>query len=335
MAMRVLFIGGSGVISSACADEAVRVGHELTVLNRGVTSRPLPAGVEALRADHRDAPAVRAALRGREFDVVVDWIAFTPHHVQTDLDLFAGRTGQYVFISTTSVYQLPATRLPLAESSPLGEPTWRYARDKIACERLLATDHGLPVTVVRPGHTYDRTLVPLVGGWTALARLRRGRPVVVHGDGLSLWTLTHHTDFAAGFVPLLGHPGAVGRAIQILSDDLLTWDQIVGHLADAAGVPARIVHVPSDVIAAADPGWGELLLDNQAHSATYDLSTLRSLVPSFRPRVPFRQGAGEIVAWFDADPRRQRIDANVDRVTEALVAARGASSAAAPIHPAR
>ncbi|MFC4038453.1 NAD-dependent epimerase/dehydratase family protein [Dactylosporangium siamense] len=316
----MLFIGGSGVISSACADVAVRAGHDLTVLNRGVTSRPLPAGVTTLRADHRDPAAVRAALRGREYDVVVDWIAFTPQHVRADIALFAGRTGQYVFISTTSVYRLPAARLPLTESSPLGTPGWQYARDKIACEELLAADGSLPVTIVRPGHTYDRTLVPLVGGWTALARLREGRPVVVHGDGLSLWTLTHHTDFAAGFVPLLGHPAALGRAFQIVSDELLTWDAIVGHLAEAAGVRPRIVHVPSDVIAAADPEWGALLLDNQAHSASYDTAALRSLVPAFRPDVPFSRGAREIVAWFDADPGRRRVDPHVDALTDLLVA---------------
>jgi nucleoside-diphosphate-sugar epimerase len=322
--MRVLFIGGSGVISSACSALAVQRGIDLTVLNRGTsTSRPLPAEATVLRADIRDPAAVAAALGGREFDAVVDWVAFTPEHVRTDLDLFRGRTGQYVFISSASAYQTPPSRLPVTESTPLRNPFWRYSRDKIACEDLLTAayrDEGFPATIVRPSHTYDKTLIPLDGGWTALARMRQGRPVVVHGDGTSLWTLTHHADFARGFVPLLGHPRTVGEAFHITSDDVLTWNQITAALAAAAGASADIVHVPSDAIAAADPDWGASLIGDKAHSLVFDNTKVRGVVPDFRPVIPFEQGAREIVAWYDEDPARQQVDARADALMDKLIA---------------
>jgi nucleoside-diphosphate-sugar epimerase len=320
---RVLFIGGTGIISSACAQVAVDSGVELVVLNRGsTTARQLPAGVTVLNADIRDPASVRAAIGDRTFDSVVDWIAFTPEHVQTGIDLFRGRTGQYVFISSASAYQTPPARIPVVESTPLRNPYWRYSRDKIACEDLLVAayrNEGFPATIVRPSHTYDRTLVPLDGGYTAIARMRLGKEIVVHGDGTSLWTLTHHLDFAAGFVPLLGHARTVGDVFHITSDDVLTWDQIVTTLAAAAGVEPRIVHVPSDAIAAADPEWGAGLLGDKAHSMVFDNSKLRSVVPGWVARIPFEQGAREIVAWYDGDPARQRVDTRLDAVMDRLV----------------
>jgi nucleoside-diphosphate-sugar epimerase len=322
-ALEVLFIGGSGIISSACSRLAVERGIELTVLNRGTTGhRPLPGAVRALRADVRDPDAVRRALGGRTFDAVVDWVAFTPDHVQADVDLFRGRTGQYVFISSASAYQTPPARLPVTESTPLRNPYWQYSRDKIACEDVLTAAYraeGFPATVVRPSHTYDRTLVPFDGGWTVMSRMRAGRPIVVHGDGTSLWTLTHHRDFAKGFVPLLGHPRAVGDAFHITSDDALTWDQIAHTLAGAAGCEARIVHVPSDAIAAADPEWGAGLLGDKAHSMVFDNAKLRRVVPDFVATVPFEAGAREIVSWHDEDPARQQVDARLDQTMDALV----------------
>ena len=256
-ALRVLFIGGSGVISSACAREAVNAGIDLYVLNRGQsTTRPLPDGVAELRADVRNPEAVRDAIGGLDFDSVVDWVAFTAEHVRSDIDVFRGRTGQYVFISSASAYQTPPARLPVTESTPLRNPFWQYSRDKIACEDLLVREYrenNFPATIVRPSHTYDATKTVLSGGWTALARMLAGKPVIVHGDGTSLWTVTHNTDFARGFVPLLAHPRTLGEAFQITSDDVLTWDQIAHALAAALGVTARLVHVPSDAIAAADP----------------------------------------------------------------------------------
>ena len=322
-ALRVLFIGGSGIISSACSALAVERGVELYVLNRGRSAdRPLPPQARVLHGDIRDPESVTAALQGLDFDAVVNWVAFTAEHVQADLKLFRGRTRQYVFISSASAYQTPPARVPVVESTPLSNPFWQYSRDKIACEDLLVEAYradGYPVTIVRPSHTYDRTSVPLDGGWTALGRMRQGKEIVVHGDGTSLWTLTHHTDFARGFVPLLGHPGTIGEAFHITSDEVLTWNQIAEALAAAAGVDARIVHVPSDVIAAADPRWGAGLLGDKAHSMVFDNTKLRSVVPDYVATVPFHLGAREIVAWYDEDPSRQQVDPDLDAVMDRLV----------------
>jgi nucleoside-diphosphate-sugar epimerase len=322
--LRVLFIGGSGVISSACSRVAVDRGIDLSVLNRGhSSSRPLPPGVTTLQADIRDPESVRDQLGDLEFDAVVDWVAFTPQHVRADIDLFRGRTGQYVFISSASAYQTPPARVPVTESTPLRNPFWQYSRDKIACEELLVAayrDEGFPATIVRPSHTYDQTLVPFDGGWTVLGRMLAGKPVIVHGDGTSLWTLTHHDDFARAFVPLLAHPRTLGEAIGITSDDVLTWNQIAETLAVALGVTAQLVHVPSDAIAAADPHWGAGLLGDKAHSMVFDNTKVRGLVPGWQAVIPFEQGAREIVQWHCADPARQVTDASLDAVMDKLAA---------------
>jgi nucleoside-diphosphate-sugar epimerase len=324
-ALKVLFIGGGGIISSACAHLAVERGIDLYVLTRGrSTDRPLPPQATALRGDIRDPASVKGALGGRDFDAVVDWVAFTPEQVQADIDLFRGRTGQYVFISSASAYQTPPARLPIVESMPLRNPFWQYSRDKIACEDLLVAAYraeGFPVTIVRPSHTYDKTAVPFDGGWTVLGRMRQGKEVVVHGDGTSLWTLTHHADFARGFVPLLGHPRMIGDVFHITSDDVLTWNQIAETLAAAAGVQARIVHVPSEVIAAADPQWGAGLLGDKAHSMVFDNAKLRGVVPGYVATIPFEQGAREILAWYDEDPSRQQVDTRLDTVMDKLAEA--------------
>jgi nucleoside-diphosphate-sugar epimerase len=323
--LRVLFIGGSGIISSACSRAAVDSGIELFVLNRGRSAaRPLPPGVNRLRADIREPSSVRDEISGLQFDAVVDWVAFTPGHVRTDIELFRGRTAQYVFISSASAYQTPPARVPVTESTPLRNPYWQYSRDKIACEDLLVTayrEEGFPATIIRPSHTYDQTSVPFDGGWTALGRMLAGKPVIVHGDGTSLWTLTHHDDFARAFVPLLAHPRMIGEAIHITSDDVLTWNQIAAALAAALGVTARLVHVPSDAIAAADPEWGAGLLGDKAHSMVFDNAKLRSLVPGWRAVIPFEQGAREIAEWYLADPARQVTDASLDVTMDKLVAA--------------
>lgn len=319
---QVLFIGGSGKISSACTRLAVERGLEVTLLNRGTGQRQVPDGVEQLVGDIRDPDSVRTALGDRQFDAVVDWVAFTPDHVRTDVELFEGRTGQYVFISSASAYQTPVSRLPIRESTPLRNPFWQYSRDKIACEDLLVAayrERGFPGTIVRPSHTYDRTLVPFDAGWTFVERMRQGKEVVVHGDGTSLWTLTHHADFACGFVPLLGHPRTLGEAFHLTSDDVLTWDQIAHALARAAGTEARIVHVPSDAIAAVDPEWGASLLGDKAHSSVFDNTKVRSVVPDFVATIPFEQGAREIVDWHDEDPSRKAVDPHHDGLMDQLV----------------
>jgi len=323
--LRVLFIGGSGVISSACSRVAVDSGIELHALNRGRSAaRPLPPAVNVLRADIREPDSVGSVVNDREFDVVVDWVAFTPGHVHADLELFRGRTRQYVFISSASAYQTPPARMPVTESTPLRNPYWQYSRDKIACEDLLVAayrEEGFPATIIRPSHTYDQTLVPFDGGWTVLGRMLAGKPVIVHGDGTSLWTLTHHDDFARAFVPLLGHPRTIGEAIHITTDDVLTWNQIAEALAAALGVTARLVHVPSDAIAAADPEWGAGLLGDKAHSLVFDNAKVRSLVPGWQAVIPFERGAREIVEWYLADQSRQVTDAGLDATMDKLAAA--------------
>jgi len=325
MALRVLFLGGTGIISSACAALAVERGLDLTVLNRGGTSakRPLPDGVRTLTADARDPGELRKALEDEEFDVVVDFVAFTTEHVAADVETFRDRTGQYVFISSASAYQKPVGHLPITESTPLANPFWQYSRDKIACEELLTAayrDTGFPAVVVRPSHTYDRTSLPVDGGWTIVDRMRRGRPVVVPGDGTSLWVLTHHTDFAKGFVPLLGEPAATGGAVHITGDEVLTWDRIHRDLAAAAGVrDPKLVHVPSDAIAADDPVRGAGLLGDKAHSVIFDNTKLKRLVPGFTATTTFAQGAREIVAHHDAHPELAVVDPDVDARQDRLV----------------
>ena len=324
-ARTVLFIGGTGVISSACVAESVAQGWDVTILNRGTsTTHPAHPDAQALTADVRDAAAVRAAVGEREFDVVVDFLSFTPAQVQQQLDQFAARAGQYVFISSASAYQTPPTHLPVTESTPLRNPFWQYSRDKIACEDLLVRayrDDELPMTIVRPSHTYDHTLPPFQGRWTVIERMRQGREVLVHGDGTSLWTITHHTDFARAFVGVLGRREAIGEAFHITGDEAPSWNRIYTDIAEAAGVEPRLVHVPSDAVAAVDEDFGASLLGDKAHSMVFDNSKIRTLVPGWHARVPFRQGAQEIVDWHDADPSRRTVDADLDALYDRLIEA--------------
>ena len=321
--MKVLFIGGSGIISSACSALAVEQGIDLTLLNRGRTDfRPIPAAAHVLHGDARDPAAAAAALGDLTFDAVVDWIAFTPEHVAADLALFRGRVGQFVFISSASAYQKPPQRLPITEETPLDNPFWQYSRNKAACEALLLAAHrdeGFPATIVRPSHTYDATLLPFHGGYTTLDRLRRGKPILVHDGGQSLWTLTHHRDFARAFVPLLGEPRAIGEAYHITSDEVLTWNEIARLLAEATGVTPDVAHVPSTVVAGYDPGWGDSLLGDKAHDTTFDNSKIRGIVPGFAAEIPFAEGAREIVAWYDAHPEARRVDAAHDALLDRII----------------
>lgn len=323
--MKVLFVGGTGVISSACSRLAAERGLDLYLLNRGqTTTRPVPAGAHVLHADIRDPASVKEALGDHTFDAVVDWIAYTPDHVETDLDLFRGRTRQYVFISSASVYQTPPASLPVTESTPLDNPYWDYSQAKIACEDRLVSayrEEHFPVTIVRPSHTYDKTKLPISGGYTMLDRMQRGDKVIVPGDGTSLWTLTHHADFAKALVGLLGNHRTIGESFHITSDEVLTWNQIYQILADVAGTEAKLVHVPSDLIAAFDPEWGAGLLGDKSHSIIFDNSKIKRLVPDFAATIPFSQGAEEILAWYDADPARQSVDQELDALIDRIIAA--------------
>jgi nucleoside-diphosphate-sugar epimerase len=326
--MKVLFIGGTGIISSACSELAVQRGIELYLLNRSQSLRPAAEGAHILSGNYHEPESVLAALGELEFDVVVNWIAFTPDQVEKDIAMFAPRAGQYIFISSASVYQTPPASLPVTESTMLDNPFWQYSRNKIACEERLVDAYRqkkFPMTIVRPSHTYDKTLLPPQGGYTEIDRMRRGKPVIVHGDGTSIWTLTHHRHFARGFLPLLGNPQAVGQVYHITSDEWLTWNQIYQILGRAAGVEPQLVHVPSETIAKYDPEWGAGLLGDKAHSMIFDNSKIKRLAPDFAAAfIPFARGAEEIIDWYDADAGRQVVNQEFNQVIDRILSDLGA-----------
>jgi nucleoside-diphosphate-sugar epimerase len=330
--MRVLFIGGTGFISAAVSRMAIAQGFELYLLNRGSRIAHLP-GSHGLTADIHRLEDVRAALQDLEFDVVVDWIAYTPDDIERDMALLRDRVKQYVFISSASAYQKPPAHYLITESTPLANPYWEYSRDKIACERRLMQafrDEGFPVTIVRPSMTYDTNLPIAIGGWgsyTLADRLMTGRPIIVHGDGSSLWVVTHAEDFGRGFLGLLGNEGALGQAFHITSDEVLTWNQIYQAIAEALGVEPKIVHIPSDYIARVAPQLAGSLLGDKTWSVVFDNSKIKAFVPGFQAAIPFRDGIRRTLAWFAADEKRRYVDeavnAEMDRILEAYAQASG------------
>jgi nucleoside-diphosphate-sugar epimerase len=314
--MKVLFIGGTGNISLAVTHLAAARGIDLTLLRRGQRTADLPEGVSTITADIADEAAVAKALGDRHFDAVVDWIAFTPAQIERDIRLFHGRTNQFIFISSASAYQRPVGHYLITESTPLINPYWQYSRDKIACEeRLLLAyrDEGFPITIVRPSLTYGNTQIVLaVNSWqksfTAIDRMRKGKKVIVPGDGSSLWCITHNSDFAKGFVGLLGHRQAIGHAFHITTDEVMTWDQFYRITAEAAGAEAHIVHIASDFLGACNPDEIGSLTGDKASSVVFDNSKIKRFVPDYCATVPFAQGIQRTIDWFDADPARQIID---------------------------
>jgi nucleoside-diphosphate-sugar epimerase len=324
--MKVLFIGGTGLISTASTRLAVDRGIDLYLLNRG--SDPDRArGATTILADAHDEAATARAIAHHEFDAVVDWVAFTPEDIERDIRLFSGRTGQFIFISSASAYLKPLGDWIIREDTPLANPFWDYSQNKIACEERLMREYrdtGFPVTIVRPSLTYGDTQIPLcVNSWqlpyTAVARMRAGRKVIVPGDGTSLWTITHNTDFAVGFVGLLARRAAIGHAFNIMSDEVLTWDQIYRQTAAAAGVEARIVHIASDFITACMPGETGSLTGDKSGSAVFDTTKIKRFVPEFRAVVTYAEGIKRTIAWFDADASRQKIDAELDADWDRLI----------------
>ena len=328
--MRVLFIGGTGNISTSCSRLAVQQGIDLHLLNRGRRPVEIP-GACILIADVSDERAAAAALDGLTFDAVVDFIAFDVPDVERDLRLFSGRCGQYLFVSSASCYRKPWLA-PITEAVPLENPLSPYARRKIACEERLARADDLPVTIVRPSLTYD-TVIPLPLGtgasYTLVDRLLRGRPLVVHGDGCVPWTVTHAADFAVGLVGLLGNPAARGESFHITGDEVLTWDQIHRLVAAAAGVEPTLVHLASEDIAALLPHRAASLLGDKAHAMVFDNSKIKAVVPEFHQRILFAAGIRRSVAWFRADPRRQIVSADADAELERLLTAHAQLRAAA------
>lgn len=322
--MRALFIGGTGFISAAVSRQAAAEGIDLYLLNRGLRSAP-PPGAHPLTADINDAREVRSVLKGLRFDAVVNWIAYTPEDIERDLSLFGGRVGQYVFISSAAAYRKPPAHHVITEETPLENPFWDYARGKIACEERLhraRAEEGFPATIVRPSHTYETNFPVAVGGggtYTLADRMRKGLPVVVHGDGTSLWTLTHSEDFARGLLGLLGRREAVGEAFHITSDEVLTWEQIYRAIAEALGVEANILHVPSDFITRTVPRLSGTLHGDKKWSTVFDNAKIKRFVPGFSAAVPFREGIRRTVEWFDADGRRRRVDESLSEELDLIV----------------
>jgi nucleoside-diphosphate-sugar epimerase len=326
--MKILFIGGTGIISTASTALAAKRGLDLTLLSRGQHESHLPAGVKTLIADVND-PVLLHKLEHESFDAVVDWIAFTPADIERDLKLFRGRTRQFVFISSTSAYQKPQTHYLMTESTPLANPYWDYSRNKIACEERLMQayrDEGFPVTIVRPSLTYGETLIPLVlNSWqqsyTAVDRMIRGQKLIVPGDGSSLWVVTHNTDFAKGLIGLLGHQQAIGHAFHITSDEVLTWDQLFRIVGAAVGVEPQLVHIPSDFIAACIPEKLGTLTGDKSVSVVFDNSKIKRFVPGYCATTTFAEGVRQSLAWFNAVPSRKQIDHQVNAALDKLISA--------------
>jgi nucleoside-diphosphate-sugar epimerase len=322
--MRVLFIGGTGFISAAVSRQAIAKGVDLYLLNRGMRSAA-PPGSHSLTADIHRPEDVRTALDGLQFDVVVNWIAYTPEDIERDMSLFKGRVGQYIFIGSAAAYQKPPEHYLITEATPLQNPFWEYARNKIACEERLLRAHdeeGFPATIVRPSHTYETNFPVAIGGggtYTLADRLKKGRPIIVHGDGTALWVVTHAEDFGRGFLGLLGNQEAIGHAFHITSNEVQTWERIYRTIAEALGVEANIVHIPSDFIARVTPRLAGTLLGDKMWSAVFDNSKIKTFVPEFEATIRFREGIRRTLTLFDVDEQRQRVDEAVNEEMDHIV----------------
>jgi nucleoside-diphosphate-sugar epimerase len=322
--VKVLFIGGTGNISTRVSMLALERGIDLYVLNRG-TRDVILNGVKTIKADISDPAEMSAAMQNHIWDVVVNWIAFITADVKRDYEMFRGKTKQYIFISSASAYQKPLMNPIITESTPLENPFWQYSRDKIACEALLNKYHnenGFPFTVVRPSLTYDTVIPVPIGGWTEFTivdRIIKGKKMIVHGDGSSLWTITHADDFAKGFIGLVGNQLAIGEAFHITSDEILTWDQIHAALAEAAGAKPHIVHIPSDLLAYYDPELFGSLTGDKSVSAVFDNSKIKKFVPGYQANIPFAQGIKRTLEWFKADKKRQIILQQTNDMMDSMI----------------
>jgi nucleoside-diphosphate-sugar epimerase len=327
--MKLLFIGGTGLISSACSDLALSQGHELFILNRSLSRKyPLPKGSTLLQADiHNDEPRIASLLADHHFDAVVDFIAYTVEDIDRGLRLFRSRADQFVFISSASAYQKPVRNYLITEDTPLENPYWDYSQNKIACENRLMQayrEEGFPVTIIRPSLTYGPTQIPFCVGswqhpWTVIDRMKRGKKIIVPGDGTSLWVLTWNDDFAKGLIGLLGNPETIGEAFQITSDEVLTWEQIYLEAFQALGVAPNVVHLPSDLIAQFWPHAYGSLIGDKSNSAVFDNSKIKRFAPSFTCDVNWSEGLRRALAWFESHPEYQTIDQELDSVFDNLI----------------
>ncbi len=329
--MKILFIGGTGLISSACAELAFERGHEVFLVNRATSAKySAPKGTTVLQADIHAGPAPLASLiAGHRFDAVIDFLAFTPEDITRSISLFRDKTDQFVFISSASAYKKPPRHYLITEETPLENPFWQYSRDKIACEELLLKSYReeqFPVTIIRPSLTYGPSQIPLLGAswlhpYTVVDRIKRERKVIVPGDGASLWVLTWNADFATGLLGLLGNKKAIGESFHITSDEVLTWNQIFQELYSAIGVEPNILHIPSDLIVAHDPSSIGTLIGDKINSSVFDNSKIKRFVPDFNCKVKWSAGVRRALTWFEADPARQSIDNERNAVWDKIISA--------------
>ncbi len=328
--MKILMIGGTGTISSAITRQLSTSDHDLWLLNRGHRQDEVPGGVRQVIVDINDEVEVLKQLGSEQFDVVCEFIGFVPAHVERDIRLFKGRTRQYVYISSASAYHKPAANYVINEGTTLANPYWQYSRDKIACEERLMEEYrkqGFPVTIVRPSHTYCERGVPTSvhgpkGSWQVLKRMMEGKPVIVQGDGSSLWTLTWNEDFARGFIGLLGNPKAIGEAFQIMSDERLTWNQIYQSVANALKVDYHPYYVASDFLAAVSPKEWELegnLIGDKAVTVVFDCSKLKRAVPGFQATTRFSEGVRRSIAYLLNHPELQIEEPDFDHWCDKVI----------------
>lgn len=327
--MKALFIGGTGTISTAITALAPLCGFELYLLNRGNKKDLVPEGVKVIHADIYNEADVKEKLKDMTFDVVAEFIAFDTEALKRDVRLFQGKTKQFIFISSASAYQKPLSSPYITESTPLSNPFWDYSRNKIACEEYLMKEYrenGFPITIIRPSHTYSDFEVPMAvhgknGSFSVIDRIRNGKKVIVHGDGNTLWTLTHNSDFAKAFVGLMGNSHAIGEAVQITSDESLTWNQIYEIVGSALGVKPNLVHIPSDTLSKASSSFVGGLLGDKAHTVIFDNSKVKRLVPGFTATVRFDQGVRRILANQLNRKDLQRPDPEFDEWTDRMIEA--------------
>ncbi|WP_020531352.1 SDR family oxidoreductase [Flexithrix dorotheae] len=325
--MKILFIGGTGNISASCTRLAIAKGHEVYLLIRGSGNREIPEGAKVIKGDIKDIPGTKAAIKDHHFDAVANFIAFTPEDIENDIEIFNGKTDQYIFISSASCYQKPLSHPIVTESTPLKNPFWQYSRDKISCEDLLNKvyrEDDFPMTIVRPSLTYGTVIPVAIGSWedyTIIDRMKKGKKVIVHGDGTSLWTITHADDFAIGFTGLLGHQQAIGQAFHITSDEILTWNQIYEAVAAAAGVKPNFVHIPSTFIAKFDEFQVGNLIGDKAVSVVFDNTKIKTFVPEFNATITFKKGIKRTVDWFEAKAERMKIVEENNVLMDKIIAA--------------
>ncbi|SKA73615.1 Nucleoside-diphosphate-sugar epimerase [Clostridium sp. USBA 49] len=327
--MKALFIGGTGTISSAVSQLAVEKGWELYLLNRGNKKDNIPKGANIITADINDEKTVAELIKGMKFDVVADFIAFVPSHIERDIRLFSKNTKQFIFISSASAYQKPLLYYKINESTPLINPYWDYSRNKIACEDILMKEYrnnNFPITIIRPSHTYSKEKIPVAihgekGSWQVIDRIRKGKPVIIPGDGTSLWTLTYNLDFAKAFVGIMGNSAAIGETIHITSDEALTWNKIYDCIGEAFGVEVKKVHISSDFIIKCNPDFKGPLLGDKSNCAVFDNSKIKRLVPDFNATTRFDEGVKICAEYILSNPKLQVIDEEFDKFCDNIIEA--------------